>query len=113
MGALLYAYYFSCGCHASSQARAAPRARVYGMLVKEWKKASSLRHARTWQHWRKIMRKSESRQPKARARRKDMATSSELRSLFWQSSAHQHAIMTRIADDLQRPKRVSVGPMQK
>merc|ERR1711953_561162 len=77
MGALLYAYYFSCGCHASSQARAAPRARVYGMWVKGWKKANSLRHARTWQHLRKIMRKSASRQPKARARRKDMAMSSE------------------------------------
>merc|ERR1712151_501774 len=60
--------------------------------AKEWKKASFLRHARTWQHWRKIMRRSESRQPKARARRKDMATSSELRGLFRQSSARQHAL---------------------
>merc|ERR1712048_558569 len=75
-----------------------------GTSGKEWKKASSLRHARTWQHWRKIMRRSESRQPKARARRKDMATSSELRELrglFWQSSARQHALKTRTVDELE------------
>merc|ERR1712061_343917 len=71
-----------------------------GTLGKAWKKASSLRHARTWQHWRKIMRRSVSRQPKARARRKDMATSSELRGLCWQSSARQHALKTRTVDEL-------------
>merc|ERR1711982_91118 len=48
-----------------------------GMSAKAWKRESSVRRGRTWPPWRRTTRRSASRLPKVRARRRAMATSSK------------------------------------
>merc|ERR1711953_689513 len=51
-----------------------------GMLVRAWRRESSQRRVKTWQHWRRTTRRLELRRPKARAKKKDMVTSSKVRA---------------------------------
>merc|ERR1712085_99088 len=48
-----------------------------GTWARAWRRASSLRLAKTWRRWRKITRRWASKPRRARARRRVMATSSE------------------------------------
>merc|ERR1711865_412371 len=59
-----------------------------GMSAKVWRRASSQRHAKIWRLWRKTTRRLESRQPRARAKKKAMETSS--RSCI---RVHGHAVL--------------------
>merc|ERR1712137_95781 len=47
------------------------------MSAKAWKKVSSLKLVKTWQPWRKTTKRWELRLPREKARKRDMAMSSE------------------------------------
>merc|ERR1711870_202895 len=52
-----------------------------GMLVKEWKKASSVKHAKIWLPLKRITRKLALRRLRGKEKKKAMVTSSEKASI--------------------------------